>query len=151
MALSIPLGLKPQFGYVAASVVASWAVHHIYMAGKVIKARKAHNVKYPDLYATKENCADATAMKKFNCVQRAHQNSLENQPIFLALLLSSGLQYPVTAAALGAVYLAGRVMYMEGYSTGDPEKRQRGGFAYIGLLGLAVTAIKFSVDLLRNV
>jgi len=47
------------------------------------------------------------------CVQRAHQNSLENQPIFLSLLTLSGLQYPVTAASFGALYLAGRIGYVQ--------------------------------------
>jgi hypothetical protein len=52
-------------------------------------------------------------LQTFNCVQRAHQNSLENQPIFLALLTLSGLQYPVTAATFGGLYLAGRIGYVE--------------------------------------
>jgi hypothetical protein len=34
-------------------------------------------VKYPALYADKATCKDAD---HFNCVQRAHQNSLENFP-----------------------------------------------------------------------
>jgi hypothetical protein len=52
-------------------------------------------------------------LQTFNCVQRAHQNSLENQPIFLTLLTLSGLQYPVTAATFGGLYLAGRIGYVE--------------------------------------
>jgi uncharacterized MAPEG superfamily protein len=52
-------------------------------------------------------------LQHYNCIQRAHQNSLENQPIFLALLTLSGLQYPVTAATFGGLYLAGRIGYVE--------------------------------------
>ena len=63
--------------------------------------------------------------KKFNCTQRGHQNSLENQPIFLSLLLTAGLRFPVTAAIAGASYLIGRVIYMESYATGDPAARFR--------------------------
>ena len=63
--------------------------------------------------------------KKFNCTQRGHQNSLENQPIFLSLLLTAGLRFPVTAAIAGASYLIGRVIYMESYATGDPAARYR--------------------------
>jgi hypothetical protein len=36
-----------------------------------------YNVHYPDLYGDKANNRDA---QKFNCVQRGHQNSLENYP-----------------------------------------------------------------------
>ena len=35
-----------------------------------------YNVKYPLLYAT----GDDEASKTFNCIQRAHQQSLENLP-----------------------------------------------------------------------
>lgn len=43
------------------------------------------------MYATKDTdkCTDPNA---FNCVQRAHQNSLENQTAFLALLCGASLQ-----------------------------------------------------------
>jgi len=46
------------------------------------------------------------------------------------------VQYPVTASALGMVYLLGRLLYFEGYSTGVPDNRMRGAIGYIGLLGL---------------
>lgn len=49
-------------------------------------------VEYPALYADDKNCPNEANRKTFNCVQRAHQNSLENQPIFLGLLTLSGLQ-----------------------------------------------------------
>lgn len=46
-------------------------------------------VKYPNMYADKKENKDADA---FNCVQRAHQNTLENIPHFLMFLLLAGLQ-----------------------------------------------------------
>lgn len=51
-----------------------------------------YNVEYPALYADEKNCSDERSRLAFNCAQRAHQNSLENQPIYLALLTLSGLQ-----------------------------------------------------------
>jgi glutathione S-transferase len=66
-------------------------------------------------------CPLAVLLQTFNCVQRAHQNSLENQPIFLTLLTLSGLQYPVTAATFGGLYLAGRIGYVEVRSSGGAQ------------------------------
>jgi hypothetical protein len=51
-----------------------------------------YGVKYPDLYANKENCGKEEGVKAFNCVQRGHQNSLELLPTFLSLLLIAGLE-----------------------------------------------------------
>ncbi|XP_075750799.1 glutathione S-transferase 3, mitochondrial-like [Rhipicephalus microplus] len=45
------------------------------------------------------------------------------------------------AACAGVVYLANRIVYAIGYSTGDPSKRMRGSFQYFDvftLLGLTV-------------
>jgi hypothetical protein len=49
-------------------------------------------VKYPNLYASKENCEDEKSIRLFNCVQRGHQNSLEILPTFLTLLVLAGLE-----------------------------------------------------------
>merc|ERR1711979_186054 len=103
---------------------------------RVMKARKEHNVEYPTLYSADN--------KTFNCVQRSHQNFLENYPTFLMLLFLGGLQYPRISAAAGLIYLAGRVRYAVGYSTGDPKNRQGGAFGYIGLLTLLVNTISFA-------
>ena len=107
------------------------------MAFNVIRARKEFNVKYPTLYSPDND--------KFNCIQRAHQNTLETYPQFLMLLLIGGLQYPRFAAGAGVVALLGRIAYAKGYSTGDPEKRRWGGFGYIGLLALLGSSISFAV------
>jgi glutathione S-transferase len=52
---------------------------------------------------------------------------------FLALLVVAGLKYPIAAALAGAIYLVGRIVYFAGYSCGDPQKRLRGSFMYLGL------------------
>ncbi|GIL94010.1 hypothetical protein Vretimale_351 [Volvox reticuliferus] len=105
--------LPNEFGLVAGVVAASWIVHHGFMAVKVIQARKKYKVAYPALYATTEECPNPEHRNAFNCIQRGHQNSLENQPIFLALLVTAGLKHPITAAAAGVIYLVGRVLYMQ--------------------------------------
>jgi glutathione S-transferase len=125
------------------------------MAFGVVGARKKYQVEYPALYATGETAPGLSAedRAKFNCVQRGHQNSLEMLPSFLALLAAAGVRHPLTASALGASYLAGRIFYFRGYSTGDPKKRVNKGTAlmYVGVLGLAITAIKAAGEaLLRS-
>jgi len=144
--------LKPEFGYVLAVATASTVVHNMYMGVKVGMARKKYDIKYPDLYATKDNCPNEEYRKKFNCVQRAHQNSLENYPAYLGLLTLAGLKFPITAAAFGASYLVGRIGYFEGYSSGNPDKRINPltTLNYVGLLGLMGTCIAAAVKLLTS-
>jgi glutathione S-transferase len=62
-------------------------------------------------------------------------STLENFPGFMILLVTSSISYPFYASLLGLIYLTGRVVYMLGYSKGDPKKRIRGAFQYIGLIG----------------
>ena len=47
---------------------------------------------------------------------------METLPQTLVCLAVAGLKYPTWTASLGAVWLAGRVMYTLGYLTGDPAK-----------------------------
>ncbi|KAG7288789.1 hypothetical protein NEMBOFW57_005147 [Staphylotrichum longicolle] len=62
----------------------------------------------------------------FNCAQRAHANFTENLTPFLGALLVSGLQYPVFAASLGAVWTVGRVLFALGYTSSGPQGRLAG-------------------------
>jgi len=136
----VVLSLPEDYGYVILTGVGA-----IFMAMwkgiKVGMARKEHNVEYPAMYSDN---------KIFNCVQRAHQNTLENLPQFMFLLTMAGFSHPRVAAAAGWVWIAGRIVYGIGYSTGLPAKRSRGAFGYLGLLTLlgcsihtAVQSIKF--------
>ena len=47
-------------------------------------------------------------IKEFNCVQRAHQNTLENLPTFFFLLATAGVGYPKYATATGLVWVVAR-------------------------------------------
>jgi hypothetical protein len=71
-----------------------WRVQNGWMSFQVGAARKKYNVRYPTMYADKASNKDADA---FNCVQRGHQNTLENFPGFLALLLVIGLRVSTPA------------------------------------------------------
>jgi glutathione S-transferase len=75
--------------------------------------RRNAKVPYPKPYADSgdHSAADAETKKAqylWNCAQRAHGNYLEVQPSVALSLLISGVQYPVTAAALGSVWIVGR-------------------------------------------
>jgi len=90
---------------------------------------------------------EADPKSVFNCVQRGHQNYLEGLPGFLLTLGIAGVQFPLISSALGVIYLAGRIVYAIGYSTGIPENRHRGSFGYIGALGLLGMSIYVSVKM----
>jgi glutathione S-transferase len=62
-----------------------------------------------------------------------------------------GIRYPIISAVGGVIWLAGRVAYTLGYSTGDPSLRRRGSFQYIGLLTLLGTAVTTGVQIIRGV
>ncbi|ETW07239.1 hypothetical protein H310_01804 [Aphanomyces invadans] len=130
--------LQPEHGYVILVVVLV-AVVNFWAGVRVLGARKKFNINYPQMYAEKsdEHCHE------FNCYQRAHQNVLENLPVFLALLFVSSVYRPTWAAIAGFVRVVGFVVYVIGYSTGEPGKRQYGAFGFIAFfasMGLAVEA-----------
>lgn len=124
------------YGWVLAALLANIFVTQG-MAFAVGAARRRFNVQCPTMYASeKEGHKDA---KAFNCVQRAHQNTLEFLPSMVAALLLGGLQYPLVAAALGALYAVARIQYFRGYSSGVANNRFAAGGvlifpAYYGLV-----------------
>lgn len=88
-----------------------------------------------------------------SCVQRAHQNTLENLPGLLAMQCLVGLRNPLFAAILGTIWNIGRVIYTYGYNTGDPNKRTPGfaisWLAYVVLIGATAYAGVSIAGLLR--
>jgi len=93
---------------------------------KVGHARVKHGIKYPLVY-NPENGGNNI----FNCVQRAHQNTLETYPTFLMLLFTGGISLPRMTSAAGTAYVFGRILYAQGYYTGKPENRLRGTPFYL--------------------
>lgn len=112
-------------------------------------ARRASGIKYPQVYATKEEEATNRHARTFNCTQRAHLNTLEILPQYFAALLIAGLKAPRLATLAGVLWIVGRIVYTLGYASGDPQKRRPGTMlSYLGLLSLAFTAVYSSLQLL---
>jgi glutathione S-transferase len=132
MAPAILDTLPDGYGYIILVGVASLFLN-MWLAFNVGRARKQYKVLYPKMYSPDND--------RFNCIQRAHQNWLENYPQFLFLQLVGGLYLPKITAAAGVIYLLGRIAYAKGYYTGDPEKRMKGSFGYIGLLTMLGTTV----------
>lgn len=132
-----PIAFLPNdFGYVILCIVYT-VINTIYLAIQVGKARKKHKVLYPAMYSNDNNL--------FNCVQRAHQNTLEGLPLFLVALLMVGIVYPKFAAACGALYVTSRFSYAWGYYTGDPKKRLNGEYGVAGLAGLFLAMVYIAI------
>jgi uncharacterized membrane protein YecN with MAPEG domain len=126
--------------------------------GLVVQARTKYGIPYPTMYAVPgrtryydESMRPTDGSDKklderitneeafhFNSIQRGHQNTVENAPFFLALLVVAASTYPMIAGACGLLYVIGRVLYMYGYSQ-EPKLRYYGAFfIYPSLLTLFV-------------
>ncbi|TMW56475.1 hypothetical protein Poli38472_006485 [Pythium oligandrum] len=141
--MGVPIILEKEHGYLLFVVVVLFIVN-AWAGVKVGKARKLYDVPYPEMYAEKSN----KNAKAFNCVQRAHQNMLENMPLFLVLLFTSAIFRPQAAAIFGLIRVLGFAVYVQSYASGDPTKRFRGAFGYIGLLGSLYLTIEAALTLL---
>jgi glutathione S-transferase len=105
---------------------------YFWMGFRVGRARAKFRIKAP---AT-------TGNPDFERVFRVQMNTLEWMPIFLpAIWLAAVYVNDVFAAAVGLVWIAGRVLYMQGY-TQAAEKREPGFFVQaIGAGVLWATAL----------
>ena len=91
---------------------------YVFASMRVSSARRAYGVKLP---AT-------TGNPDFERVYRVHMNTLEWLPIFLPSLWLFAIYIgDSSAAALGLVWIAGRILYMIGYM--KAVKKRGPGFA----------------------
>jgi glutathione S-transferase len=91
---------------------------YFFLATRVAAARGKFDVKLPAV----------TGNADFERVHRVHINTLEWMPTFLVPLWLCAIYFSdIAAAALGLVWIAGRIMYFTGYRSAV-EKRLPGFF-----------------------
>jgi len=125
--------------YTALVTLLAIAMYFVF-ATRVARARFRFGVKHP---ATSGN-------PDFERVFRAHVNTLEWLPTFLVpLWLCAIYLNDVGAAALGLVWIAGRILYFAGYSQAA-EKRLPGFFVQAAtclllFIGAAIGVIRYGL------
>jgi glutathione S-transferase len=103
--------------YTAAVTLLALLVYFL-ITGAVARARAQFGIKAPAV----------TGNEHFERAYRVQMNTLEWMPIFLpAIWLAALYVNDVFAAVVGVVWLAGRVLYLQGY-TQAAEKRETGYF-----------------------
>eukprot|EP00093_Oithona_nana_P012489 12489.XXX_809711_810449_1 [CDS] Oithona nana genome sequencing. len=118
--------LTPEHGYVLLAASGSFLVN-FWQSMKIGGKRRELKIEYPAQWSDKHPI--------FNCYQRAHQNTLENVPFFLAMLMGGGVRHPLVASTAGALWLVARIIYSLGYYSGEPKGRIPG--AILSMLTLA--------------
>jgi glutathione S-transferase len=169
----MPITISNSFGYCVLSTGASWfaasfgaikvssgGVPHQFALSfplpslfphcstiQVVQARKKYDVQYPALYAP----PDHKYAKEFNCVQRAHQNTLESWASVQVLTIVNGIVFPVTSAICNGIWVVGRFIYIQGYGTGDPDKRMLGAIlSHVGDLPLLIMTFVSGYTLIKG-
>ncbi|HTO39619.1 MAG TPA: MAPEG family protein [Rhizomicrobium sp.] len=121
-------------GLLSAAVTILAVLLYVVMITRVGQMRGKHNVQAP---AT-------SGHPEFERAFRIHYNTLEALPVFFALLWLATIYFhtlPWLPAAVGLVWVIGRVLYMSGYMAA-PEKREVGfAVSALSLLGLLILSI----------
>merc|ERR1712232_769744 len=102
----------------------------------------------PNLYAQ----GISKNAKAFNCVQRSHQQILETFTGYVCTVLFTGLEFPVTAFCLAALWLYSRQVWVSGYKASEGEAIQRyshphSGYFWHAMLALIVTSAFVGIEL----
>jgi len=151
--MAVTFQVPNEYGYVLLAATSTFILNLLHIANTG-KFRKAAKIPYPIAYASAEQQKASTEAYLFNCAQRAHANFTENHLSNLAPLLITGLRWPIPAAVLGFTWTLGRYVYMKGYCSleaGEGGKgRYRGGFQYVGTVGLLGMLITMGVQMIRG-
>ncbi|KAH7930509.1 membrane-associated proteins in eicosanoid and glutathione metabolism [Leucogyrophana mollusca] len=138
--MSTSLLLPEGFAYVPSALMSvGWVL--LWQTFLVGRQRKRSGIKYPQLYAEQAEVKASKEALRFNCAQRAHQNTLENVHLIAMSTLVAGLKHPLLASALCGGWAFSRVIYTLGYTTGEPGKRIFGALpGSVSMLALVLTA-----------
>jgi glutathione S-transferase len=105
-----------------------------YMGIRVAQMRGKHKIDAPKM----------TGPLEFECAVRVHMNTLEALVVFLPALWLATIYFRTLGwlpAALGFVWVIGRILYMTGYMEA-PNKRSLGyGISTVALFALLLLAI----------
>ncbi|RYP55214.1 hypothetical protein DL769_010225 [Monosporascus sp. CRB-8-3] len=147
--MSLTLELPAEYGYTIA-VAATSLLLNTYHGYLTSRARRASGIPYPNSYATAEQAEKDPKAMVFNCTQRAHANYTENLTPFLGSLLISSLVFPRAGAALGGIWVLGRIWYAVGYTGSKGPKGRLPGYLMSTLSALSLSAMSIftSVKLL---
>merc|ERR1740129_418069 len=138
--------LPAAYGYVVLAHGLSW-ISNFYLVFNVVKARQKYGVKYPALYAPESH----PNAEEFNSVQRAHQNTLENWAPVQLLMAFNGILHPKFAAACGAIWAVGRIIYGRGYAKNGPKGRMAGGLiSHLGDFPLIIGCFVVGTKMLKK-
>ncbi|OEH76587.1 mapeg family protein [Cyclospora cayetanensis] len=132
--------LEPGFGWVLLVLILA-VVLQLFFALNVTRARIRFGVQPPDVYAIKgvtgrggtfsDDAADSTLLR---LSAKECDHSVEMYTIFIPMLLTGGLGFPLTSALGGLVFLLGTFVYALGYYTGEATNRRWGAFQVVGLV-----------------
>ena len=98
-----------------------------HMACNTNGARKKFEVPWPHTFAPHGH-PDKVA---FDCVQRAHLNFVENYTQVLALTYFAVQDTPYWGFVSAVMFLFGRLVFANGYYTGNAVNKDRGAFGYM--------------------
>jgi len=151
------LTLQPLFGLVVLSNFIGSSILLLALGIRVGAAREKFGVKLPEMYCSEKGPDDALTdnARLFNCVQRGHQQAFETYPQYLVLSAVSGIQYPISTALMGVLWIAARKAWADGYATGTPINRYRNSFlgihVWTPLIVGFMASIATSVEMLSKV